>query len=194
MLIALSQLPLLSLNLAIHRGLDYAAFPSIQASCLDFFAVRSSLLLKTEDHWLSSDLPLFACNMSLGHSYPFIPAGLLWEVLNDLHGLHILGYTELSDSLGFDLFGPGCVPTLLPGTAHEACQYSQVQKHTMAPVLHIPALDSAYQHVHMELVGPVPPSTGFAYLLTIVDCTSKPEAFPLTTISVDDCTHPFASS
>ncbi len=45
-----------------------------------------------------------------------------------------------------------------------------------------------YTHIHVDLVGPLPPSRGHTYLFTIIDRTSKwPEAIPLSSITAADC-------
>ncbi len=42
-----------------------------------------------------------------------------------------------------------------------------------------------FEHVHVDLVGPLPQSSGFSYLFTIVDRTTRwPEAIPLSVPSV----------
>lgn len=46
----------------------------------------------------------------------------------------------------------------------------------------------------MDLVGPLPVPSGYFYLLTVVHhATSWPEAFPLTSISAQDCILDFYS-
>ncbi|MFN9908616.1 MAG: DDE-type integrase/transposase/recombinase, partial [bacterium] len=45
-----------------------------------------------------------------------------------------------------------------------------------------------FEHVHVDLVGPLPQSSGFSYLFTIVDRTTRwPEAIPLSSIAAADC-------
>ncbi len=45
-----------------------------------------------------------------------------------------------------------------------------------------------FEHVHVDLVGPLPQSAGFSYLFTIVDRTTRwPEAIPLSSIAAADC-------
>ena len=49
------------------------------------------------------------------------------------------------------------------------CQRSKVQRHTRPPLEHIPMPNRHFCHVHVDLVGPLPPPEGHAYILTAVD-------------------------
>jgi transposase InsO family protein len=45
-----------------------------------------------------------------------------------------------------------------------------------------------FAHLHVDLVGPLPPSRSHTYLFTIIDRTSRwPEAIPLASITTADC-------
>ena len=47
-----------------------------------------------------------------------------------------------------------------------------------------PAADERFRYIHVDLVGPLPPSEGYRYLLTAVDRFSRwPEAVPLRGIT-----------
>ena len=52
----------------------------------------------------------------------------------------------------------------------------------------IPVPHRRFAHIHVDLVGPLPPSHGHTYLFTIIDRTSRwPEAIPHSSITAADC-------
>ena len=52
-----------------------------------------------------------------------------------------------------------------------------------------------FDHVNVDLVGPLPSSHGFTYLLTMVDRTTRwPEAVPLTSLASVEMTRAFIST
>jgi len=64
-----------------------------------------------------------------------------------------------------------------------SCQSNKITRHIKPPVLHFPT-GSRFDTVHMDIVGPLPPSRGFSYILTMIDRKSRwPEAFPLRNIT-----------
>ena len=63
------------------------------------------------------------------------------------------------------------------------CQRSKVQRHVISPLQSFP-FSERWEHVHIDLVGPLPDCDGFKYMLTMIDrATSWPEAVPLRSIS-----------
>ncbi|GFV62818.1 retrovirus-related Pol polyprotein from transposon 297 [Trichonephila clavipes] len=49
------------------------------------------------------------------------------------------------------------------------CQRSKVQRHTVSLTQPFAPTVERFQHVHVDLVGPFPPSDGFTFLLTCID-------------------------
>ncbi len=69
-----------------------------------------------------------------------------------------------------------------------SCQRSKVHRHVRLQAAHIPVPARRFAHFHVDLVGPLPLSSGFSYLFTIVDRTTRwPEALPLSTVAAADC-------
>ena len=66
------------------------------------------------------------------------------------------------------------------------CQQSKVSRHvkTVPSTFSLP--DARFDHIHVDLVGPLPSSRGYSYLVTVVDRFSRwPEAFPVMDITAD---------
>ena len=89
-----------------------------------------------------------------------------------------------------DLCCPGLPRTLASeGGRFILCQQSKVQTHVPSPVP-----GRRFSH-HLDLVGPLPSSQGFCYILTIIDRTSRwPEAVPLLSITAESCARAFIST
>ena len=65
-------------------------------------------------------------------------------------------------------------------------------RHVKAPITVIPPSQQRFGDVHLDLVGPLPPSEDHRYLLTMVDRFSRwPEVIPLKDISAASCSNAF---
>ena len=72
--------------------------------------------------------------------------------------------------------------------ACHACQQSKVHRHVKAPLQSFPAPAARFDSLHVDIVGPLPPSQGYTYLFTCVDrYTRWPEAIPMADATADSC-------
>ena len=61
------------------------------------------------------------------------------------------------------------------------CQRGKISTHVHLSPEAIPVPTCCFEHLHVDLVGPLPSSGGFTYLFTVEDRTTRwPEAIPLS--------------
>ncbi|XP_064469956.1 uncharacterized protein LOC135384697 [Ornithodoros turicata] len=67
-----------------------------------------------------------------------------------------------------------------------ACQRSKAHRHTFSPLGTFATPDARFTTVHLDIVGPLPSSSGYRYLFTAVDrYTRWPEAAPMEDMSAE---------
>nr|VZI39302.1 unnamed protein product [Spirometra erinaceieuropaei] len=139
----------------------------------------SGLLLK--DIPLTTGSGNILCDVSTPFRRLFVPASMRRAVFQTLHGLSHPGI-RASQTLLSERFVWSGMNKNVKAWARSclSCQSNKVLRHKKSPPDTFPSPDARFSHVHLDVVGPLPPSNGFTHLLTCVDrYTRWAEAIPL---------------
>ncbi|KAL7857065.1 hypothetical protein SRHO_G00159640 [Serrasalmus rhombeus] len=179
---------------AVHLGIDYSRMAADQVSDPEVQAYRSAVTgLRLADVPFSDTGVTLLCDVSMGHPRPIVPACWRRPVFDTIHGLSHPG-RRASQRLVADKFvWHGLKKDIRNwSTACVDCQRAKVHQHVKAPLALFPVPERRFDHVHVDLVGPLPPSRGFTHLLTIVDRTTRwPEAVPLSSTTSSEVARAF---
>lgn len=121
------------------------------------------------------------CETANGKFRPYIPSSMRKEIYTKLHELSHPGikttrklvreryfWPEMNKDVG--LWAKSCIP----------CQRAKVTRHTRSPFGNFDVPAGRFEHIHIDLVGPLPISNKYQFILTIEDrFTRWPEAIPL---------------
>jgi hypothetical protein len=128
-------------------------------------------------------------DVSTGVFRPLLPARFRAAAVLSLHNIHHPG-VRASRHLVCSSFCWPKMGSLVSALVRNCiqCQKSKVHRHVSLQAAHIPVPVRRFSHIHVDLVGPLPRSSGFSYLFTVVDRTTRwPEAVPLTSVTAADC-------
>ena len=129
--------------------------------------------------------PAVWCEMSHSQPRPAVPASLRRQVFQELHSLGHAGVKATVKLVRQRYYWPDLSKQVRQWTRECVdCQRSKVVRHTIPPAQQIPMPTGRFEHIHVDVVGPLPSSQGYTHLFTIVDRLSRwPEVIPISDTS-----------
>ncbi len=126
------------------------------------------------------------CDVANGQSRPYIPREHRCTVFNIVHNLAHPGARTTAKMVTKRFVWPGIQKDcIMWARACTQCQKSKVSRHTRSPVGEFPS-SNRFDHIHLDIVGPLPPAQGKRYIVTMIDRQSRwPEAVPTNDISAE---------
>ena len=172
-------------SVAAIEGIDFDEIAREQLNDAETRAIRgdsaTGLRLVDVPH---NDLHLL-CDESTGRLRPFVPATCRRRIYEVVHGLSHPGIQATKKLVAAKFVWPKIGTDVTRwARACARCQASKIHRHVKAPLATFAPVQRRFEHIHVDIVGPLPPSLGSTHLLTVVDRFSRwPEAFPVTETS-----------
>jgi len=179
---ALSRIEIASAQL----GIDYADLAAEQQSDPDNISLQSTRL-KVEPI-IIEDTPVL-CDTSTGRPRPLIPTKYRRQIFTAIHGL---AHPSIKSTIKLvtDKFVWSNIRKDVRSWSRccQSCQKSKVYRHTKSTIGDFPEPRRRFSHIHVDVVGPLPPSDGQRYIFTVVDRSTRwPEATPMEESTSSSC-------
>uniref|UniRef100_A0A5S6QRQ4 Integrase catalytic domain-containing protein n=1 Tax=Trichuris muris TaxID=70415 RepID=A0A5S6QRQ4_TRIMR len=136
------------------------------------------------------------CDVSHGKVRPYVPQKLRRNIFTVLHSLSHPGICASRRLVAQHYVWPSMNRDIANWTRCCAeCQRTKVHRHVYTPPQIFPIPDKRFDHVHLDIVVPLPPSRGYTYLLTMIDrFTRWPEVIPIANVSAETVCRAFVSA
>ena len=164
----------------VVAGLDYSALAAAQATDPEVAAYRTAVTgLRLRDVCFGT--VSIICDVSTGRPRPLVPEGFRRQVFDLVHGLahpsarstgKLVAEKFVWHRMNRDVrsWTRTCV----------GCQTAKVTRHTESGVGVYRLPKRRFGDIHVDFVGPLPPSNGHSYLFTLMERTTRwPEAVPV---------------
>ena len=178
----------------LHEGIDFTLMARKQREDPEITDYRTSVtgLVFKDIPVGSSDMTLL-CDVSTDKIRPVVPASMRRPVFDIIHNLSHPGVNASVKMVSAKFVWHGLAKQVRSWAKNcLACQRAKVHHHVRSPLGTFKVPENRFSHVHVDLVGPLPPSQEHTHIFTIVDrFTRWPEAIPLIKTDAESCAKAF---
>ena len=179
----------------IQPGIDYKALAREQQQDPETVAYKTAI---TNLSWkyVSMENTELLCDVSMGRPRPFVPETHRRKVFDIIHGLSHPSIRSTIKLIKAKFVWHSMAKNIREWARRcDACQRCKVQRHTKTNIGDFPQPKRRFAHIHVDVVGPLPPSHGFRYLFTVTDRSTRwPEATPMEDETATSCASALLSS
>ncbi|GFX07008.1 transposon Tf2-11 polyprotein [Trichonephila clavipes] len=136
--------------------------------------------LEIEKHYLPLEDVTLYCDMSQKQPRPFVPKSIRQLIFKALHFFSHPGISASINLIAKRFVLPGMRKYIkIMVRSCVKCQRAKVTRHTKSPIGTFALPDARFAHIHLDFIGPLPPSNGNQFCMTIIDrFTRWPEVIP----------------
>ena len=129
------------------------------------------------------------CDVSLKRPRPVVPEAWQKPIFDHFHQFSHPGAKATNKLISEHFVWHRMKPTITKWVKEcQHCQASKVQRHVRHPPQDFDSPTGRFGHLHVDVVGPLPPSNGYRYLFTVIDrWTRWPDAIPIVEATSQSC-------